>query len=94
MSAHDQTGGHATPPQGEKPRWLDNPGNVNKIVYALYGVCVLLAGADLFYHRHAILSFEAWPGFYAWYGFLGCVGLVLGAKEMRKIVMRDEDYYD
>jgi hypothetical protein len=33
-------------------------------------------------------------GFYAIYGFVACVILVLVAKEMRKLVMRDEDYYD
>jgi len=38
--------------------------------------------------------FEALWGFYAIYGFVACVVLVLLAKEMRKILMRDEDYYD
>ncbi len=94
MSAHEQSRGPAVPPNGEKPRWLDYQGNVNRIVYGLYAVCVLLAGVDLIYHRHAILSFEAWPGFYAWYGFLVCAGFVLAAKAMRKVLMRDEDYYD
>ena len=28
------------------------------------------------------------------YGFVACVLLVLIAKEMRKIVMRNDDYYD
>jgi len=32
-------------------------------------------------------------GFYALYGFVACVLLVLLAKEMRKLVMRNEDYY-
>jgi hypothetical protein len=33
-------------------------------------------------------------GFYALYGFVACVLLVLLAAEMRKLVMRDEDYYE
>ena len=33
-------------------------------------------------------------GFYAGYGFVACVLLVLIAKEMRKLLMRREDYYD
>jgi len=33
-------------------------------------------------------------GFYSLYGFVACVILVLLAKEMRKLVMRDEDYYE
>ena len=37
---------------------------------------------------------EKIPGFYAFYGFIGCVVLVLLATAMRKVLMRDEDYYD
>ena len=33
-------------------------------------------------------------GFYCIYGFAACVALVLLATEMRKVIMRDEDYYD
>lgn len=73
---------------------MDDPATVNKIVYALYGGCAVLGLADLFVHRHSILAFEAWPGFYAWFGFIGCVGLVLGAAQLRKLLKRDEDYYD
>lgn len=32
-------------------------------------------------------------GFYALYGFIGCIILVLVAAQMRKIVMRKENYY-
>jgi len=34
------------------------------------------------------------PGFYAAYGFVSCVLLVLAATQMRRFVKRDEDYYD
>ena len=81
-------------PQDEKPSWIDKSENVTKIYYGVWLVCALLAVADLFYHKHTIMDVEAFPAFYGLYGFIGCVGLVLGAKEMRKILMRDEDYYD
>ena len=44
--------------------------------------------------RHAERSWEGWPGFYAIFGFVACAALVLIAKELRKLLMRDEDYYD
>jgi len=78
----------------EKEYWLDNPGNVNKIVWALCISCGLLVLADLFYHKHTHFNFEGWFGFYGFYGFVACVGLVVAAKQLRKIVMREEDYYD
>ena len=39
-------------------------------------------------HEHHGFSFERWPGFYALYGFVACVALVLAAKELRKLLMR------
>jgi len=90
----------------EAPRWLDDPANVRKIYLGLWIVClVLIAGGEGLlvwdHHRSAAagevhhgFDFERWPGFYALYGFVGCVSLLLGAKELRKVLMRDEDYYD
>lgn len=80
---------------GEKPRWLDDPGNVDLIVYALYAVSALLLVIDPFIHKHGPFAIEHWWGFYGIYGFVCCVFLVLAAKELlRKLVMRGEDYYD
>jgi hypothetical protein len=80
---------------GEKPRWLDDPGNINRMVYALYAVSALLLVIDPFIHKHGPFAIEHWWGFYGVYGFVCCVFLVLAAKEiLRKLVMRGEDYYD
>ena len=78
----------------EKPRWLDDFGNVKKLVKIFAAICGLLFLADLFYHRHYERSWESFFGFYAIYGFVACVVLVLTAKEMRKVLMRKKDYYD
>ncbi len=61
---------------------------------ALYVLCALVLIADLFVRRHVDHPWEALPGFYALYGFVACVILVLVAKELRKVLMRAEDYYD
>ena len=80
-------------PEGRR-YWLDDGRNVRKLLYVLYAVCALLLAADLFYHKHAILDFEGWFGFYGAYGFIACVALVLAARELRKLVSRPLDYYD
>ena len=38
-------------------------------------------------------AFESFSGFYAFFGLVACVALVLAAKELRKLIMRPEDYY-
>ncbi len=85
---------HRPPPKGEKPRWLDRTENVSKVVWILVAICAALFVADAFYHKHAHYAVEEWFGFYGIYGFVVCVGLVLGAKWLRTILMRPEDYYD
>ncbi len=78
----------------EKTYWLDEPRNVRTIYLglALFGLAWLLA--DFFLDKHEDVGFAGWFGFYALYGFIGCVVLVLTAKALRVVLMRREDYYD
>ncbi len=80
--------------QDEKKYVFDNPRNVKIVIWALVVICAVLLGADFFIARKVEHPWEAMFGFYAVYGFFACVALVLSAKEMRKFVMRKEDYYD
>lgn len=75
-------------------RWLDDPGNVTRIVYGLYTLCGLAFLADLFYAKDGHFGFEHWFGFYAAFGFIVSVSLVLTAKQLRRVLRRDEDYYE
>jgi membrane protein YdbS with pleckstrin-like domain len=78
----------------EKTHLFDNPGNVRRVLWALVAICGLLFVADFIYHRHIVHPWEELRGFYAIYGFVACVVLVLVAKQMRKLLMRGEDYYE
>jgi hypothetical protein len=78
----------------EKKYWLDDPANVRKVYYGLWVACIVLAALDLFYHKHVHYDFEELIGFFGFFGFVACVGLVLASKGLRRIVMRDEDFYD
>lgn len=80
--------------KSEKKHIFDNPRNVSWVIRGLFIGCALLVIADLFVHRHVSHPLEELFGFYAFYGFFACVVLVLIAKEMRKFLMRDENYYD
>jgi len=78
----------------DRQRWLDEPKNVDKVWWGLCAVCALLVAIDLFLHRHAHFAWEAWPGFYAAVGFVAFYAIVIAGKHLRKLLMRDEDYYD
>jgi len=68
--------------------------NVDKVVYGLGTVCLLLVAADLFYDKGGHYDFERFTGFHAIYGFCSYVGLILVSKQLRKALMRPEDYYE
>ena len=78
----------------EKQHVFDNPRNVSRLLRFFYAICVVLLVLDLVLHRHVELAWESLAGFYALFGFVACVALVLIAKQMRKVLKRDEDYYD
>jgi len=72
---------------------FDDPQNVRRLVRGLGIACVVLVLLDALIQRHVDHPWESLFGLYAIYGFTACVVLVLLAKEMRKLVMRGEDYY-
>jgi membrane protein YdbS with pleckstrin-like domain len=80
--------------QKDQQHIFDKPENVRRLLWILYLACALLLAADLFIHRHAEHGWEPLWGFYALYGFVACVLLVLLAKQLRKLLKRREDYYD
>ena len=75
-------------------------GNVKVILKLLFSVCACFVLLDLFFafglaDKEAHFGWENTIGFYAAYGFVSCVLLVLVSKYiLRPMVMRDEDYYD
>ncbi len=75
-----------------RPQPITGIGRIGLRVF--YAICAGLFLADFIYHRHAVHPLEGWWGFYAFYGFIACVLLVLVAKEMRKVLMRSESYYE
>ena len=78
----------------EKAYWLDHPGNVDRLVHRFYVVCAFLLAIDVFVPKHGRFAIEHVYGFYGVFGFVACVALVLIAKQLRRVLMRPEDYYD
>jgi len=81
-------------PEGEKERFLDRQENVDRLLWGVTVVGVLLLLADLLFHRHVYHSWERIWGFYGIFGAVAIVVLVQLAKGLRKLVKRDEDYYE
>lgn len=78
----------------KKQHLFDKPENIKRLLRLLYICCAIALALDFVIHRHTVHSWETLWGFYALYGFVGCVLLVLVAKWMRTFLMRPEDYYE
>ena len=59
-------------------------------------VAVLLAtvGASLLVHGHGYFRIDGTFAFNAWYGFASCIGMILGAKALGRLLKRKDGYYD
>lgn len=80
--------------ENEQQDFFDRPSNIQMMLRVFYVLCAVLVLVDFVVHRHIYHDWEKFPAFYAIYGFVGCVVLVLIAKAMRKVLMKEEDYYD
>lgn len=80
-------------PENSGRDWLDDPKHVTLLWHVLIagGAAFLAIGLLLDAQPH--FAIERWFGFYGWFGFLSCVLLVLAAKQLRRWLRRDEDYY-
>ena len=76
------------------PRRVTPSRGARLAVRLLTAACVVLLFADLFYDKHPHFAFEGWFGFYAFFGFVAFFLIVLSGKPLRRLLMRDEDYYD
>jgi hypothetical protein len=74
--------------------WLDRPRNIKILIWLSLAVLAATVLADFFYEGHPHFGVDGWFGFYAWYGFLTCVVMVLAAKLLGFVLKRPDDYYD
>ena len=88
----------------EEKHFFDDPKNVRRVMRTFFAACAVVFSLDIVdlilrwaggpELRHAEAAWEGFPGFYGFFGFFGVALLVLAAKQLRKGLMRDEDYYD
>lgn len=78
----------------KKQTGLDSPAFGQKVVWAVVIISIGLGLADFMYHKHGHFEIENVPAFYGIFGFLAFIFVVFVGVILRKIIMRDEDYYE
>ena len=73
--------------------WLVRPATIRTLWILFCLVLVATVAGDLFVEHHAELGVGGTFGFGAWFGFLSCVVLVVGAKALGLLLKRPDTYY-
>lgn len=81
------------PALAKKFLWADSASSVERVIFWLGVLCAILFVLDFIVHRHAYAPGEGLPGFYAFVGFCAFAIIVLGAAQLRKVILRNEAYY-
>ncbi|MEM6648930.1 MAG: hypothetical protein AAF603_01625 [Pseudomonadota bacterium] len=96
MTDHVETD-HPEVPEHEKSIW-EKPGTLKVIWVFLIASCgaaalggFILAAQD---KMHPHFTIDQFPAFYAVVGFVSFSFIVLAGQHLRKILMRDENYYN
>ena len=78
-----------------KEYFFDKPKNVKKLLLGVYMFLAAILVAEFLIHKHIFFPWETYPFFYATFGFVAFVGLIIVSKYIiRPIIKRREDYYD
>ena len=73
--------------------WLMRPATIRKLWWTFAVVLALTVVAQIYIAVHDHFGADGWFGFYAAFGFLGCVAMVVVAKLLGFLVKRPENYY-
>ena len=74
--------------------WLVRPRTIRRLWIGFGVVLALLVAGDVFVHGHAHFGIEGTFGFYAWYGLITCVAMVIFAKGLGVLLKRPDTFYD
>ncbi len=74
--------------------WTSHRHAPNFIFIGMALLSIILIGLDFGVHRHEYIEGAEFPAFYAIFGFTSFAIVVLSGWPLRKLLGRDENYYD
>jgi hypothetical protein len=78
----------------KKKHWLVRPENILRLWIVFIAILIVCVAGDFFIHQHAYFGLDGTFGFYAWYGFVTCVLMIVVAKVLGILIKRPDNYYD
>lgn len=94
MARMTEPGNPPTAPADEPTHWLVKPETIRMLWIVSSVILAGIAAGDFFVHHHEHFGIDGTFAFYAWYGFVTCVAMVVGAKVLGIFLKRPDDYYE
>lgn len=79
---------------GQDGHWLVRPGSIRVLWIVFIGVLAATVAPDFVINQHGEFGIEGSFAFYAWYGFLTCVGMIVVSKVLGSVLKRRDTYFD
>lgn len=79
---------------GGEIHWLMRPRTIRGLWVGFIAVLAATVAAGFAVDLHPHFEIERLPAFFALYGFLACVAMVVGSKLLGFLLKREDTYYD
>ena len=77
-----------------KKHWLMRAESIRLLWKWFIAILAVAVFSEFLIHKHEHFAIDGTFGFHAWYGFVTCAAMVVGAKVLGYVLKRGEDYYD
>jgi hypothetical protein len=77
-----------------KQHWLLRPATIRLLRAGSVLVLTLTVLAGLWLPAHGYFALDGSFAFNAWYGFATCIGMIVVAKALGRILKRKDSYYE
>lgn len=74
--------------------WLVRPRTIRILWIVFLTILAVTVLAGLLFDAHAWFGIDGSFAFNAWYGFSACVGMVVVAKLLGRLLQRKDSYYE
>ncbi len=77
-----------------EPHWLTRPETIRILWIVSAVILAAIVGLQFLVPIKGHFGIDGTYGFFAWFGFLTCVVMVVFAKALGYLIKRPDDYYD
>jgi len=77
-----------------QPHWLVRPRTIRWLWLGFAVILALTVAAQIVIDVHDYFTVDGWFAFYAIFGFVSCLGMVVFAKALGWFLKRPDTYYD